>query len=86
MENEENRGLINKKVYEDQFTIFLIAFGWSSFSILSYAWTLVFLKHSNIGSKKAKEGQTRQRENKIKQGRVGSSNYNMITCRYQFYL
>jgi hypothetical protein len=51
MENEENRGLINKKASEDQFIAFVSFFG-ALFSLslslsLSYSWTLrVFLEHS----------------------------------------
>ena len=50
MENEENRGLIHKKAYEDQLVTFcqLIFGALSLFSLsLSYSWTLrVFLWHS----------------------------------------
>ena len=51
---------------------------------LSHSWTLrVFLEHSNIGSRKAKEVPRRQRKAKIKQRRVGLSDYNRITYRYR---
>jgi len=60
MEIEENRGLINKYDYEDQFTTFC-TFRFGSLSILStlsYSFTLrAFVEHSRFGERKAKEGQ-----------------------------
>ena len=58
MENEENTGLINKKVYEDHFTTFLSIQFWSSLShTLRH---ILFLENSSIREKKAKEGQERK--------------------------
>ena len=61
MENEENRGLNNKKASEDWYTNFFQV----SFRTLSYSWTLrFFLEHSwrsvaylEFWSKKEKEEQ-----------------------------
>jgi len=78
MENEENRGLINKKTSEDQ----LASLVWTSFGgvffyflSLSYSWTLrVFLEHSwrsvvylELWSKKAKEEQESTRGHRDQQ-------------------
>ena len=58
MENEENRGLIDKKASEDQLVTFCqFSFG-ASLSILSlsHSWTLEgFLEHFSIGSRKSKK-------------------------------
>ena len=69
MENEENRGLINKKPYEDQLVPFCqFSFGALCLFSLSHSWTLrEFLEHSNIGSRKVKEGPRRQRSRKEEQ-------------------
>ena len=64
MENEENRGLIDKKASEDQLGPFCqFNFGaLSLFSLsLSHSWTLrVFLEHFGIGSRKEKEARGRK--------------------------
>ena len=69
MENEENRGLIVKKDYEDQWesfwlkTFFQFSFGALSLFSLSHSWTLiVFLEHFSIGSRKAKRKQRSSKE------------------------
>ena len=47
---------------------------------LSYSWTLrAFLEHLAL----EQERQRRQEEAKIKHGKVGSSSYNRLHCRYQ---
>ena len=64
MEIDENRGLINKKAYEDQFIAFFSTnvfrvLGGRTLSIisLSYSCTLrAFLDHSSIRERKAYEG------------------------------
>jgi len=89
MEIEENRGLINKKAYEDHFMAF-VNLTFVSFSLqlslysLSYSCTLrAFLEHPSIGKRKEKEWKEIKREENIKQIRVGSSGYNEITCKYR---
>ena len=72
MENEENRGLINKRASEDQYIEFF-QFSFGALYILSlslsYSWKLrAFLEHSSLGSRKEKEVQRRQMKEKIKQG------------------
>ena len=86
MENEENRGVINKKAYEYQFVTFCqFSFGALSLFSLSHSWTLrVFLENSSFGEMKGKtsNGRTRKgRKVKIKQGRVGSSGFSRNTCK-----
>ena len=68
MENEENRGLINKKSFEDQFVPFcLFSFGTLSLFSLSHSWThRFFLEHSSFGARKEKKA-------KWKEGKKGSS-------------
>jgi len=61
MENEENRDLIDKKDSKDQFMAFvssMVELSLYSLSLsLTYSWTLrLFLEHSSITGKKAKEG------------------------------
>lgn len=59
--NEENRGLINKKAYEDQFSFgALILFSHR----LSYYWTLSFLEHSWRSVAYLVFGARRQRKSK----------------------
>jgi len=65
MENEENRGLINKKDYEDQLTIFLIVFGWSYLShtlrvFLEHAWST--LEFTWIGQESKRKQRSRKEE------------------------
>jgi len=62
----ENRGLIDKKAPEDQFTVFCrVSFGALSLSSLSHSWTLrVFLEHSSFGARKGKESKGRTRKGK----------------------
>ena len=66
MENKENRSLIDKKAYEDQFvTFFLFSFG--ALSLFSLSHTLghrVFLEHSSFGARqgKASKGRTMKRK------------------------
>ena len=90
MENEENRGLIDKKASEDQLAIFFswlvgvtffqFSFGALSLFCLSLSWTLrVFLEHFGIGSIKAKKARGR----KDQEGKAGSSTYNKLHCRYR---
>jgi len=82
MENEENRGLINKNAYEDQLIPFVnLVLDLSLYLLsLSHSWTLrAFLEHFSIGSRKVEEGQRRKAEAKVKQGRTISSGYNGIT-------
>ena len=83
MENEENRGLIHKKAFEDQLlTYFQFSFrSLSLFSLslsLSQSWT-----HQVYWSTLAleQERKKRQEEAKIKQGKARSSNYNRLHCR-----
>ena len=82
MENEENRGLINKKAYEDQWV------GWSVQDLanlaLELSHTLGHFKISWSTLELEQERQRRQEEAKIKQGNAGSSNYNNILYRYRF--
>ena len=84
MENEENRGHNDKKAFEDQFSFGAI----SLFSLLHH--TLRHLEHSSSTlaleegkQRKDKEGKGSKGKQKIKQGRVRSSGYNEITCRYR---
>ena len=89
MENEENRGLNDKKAYEDK----LARFGqckdqsvqfWNSLIILSLSLTLGHLDFcwsTQHWVKKGKEGKRKQRQS---EGKVGSSVYNRIHCRYLF--
>jgi len=46
MENEENRGLIDKKAFEDEFVRFVSVWFWSSLIILSLPHTLGHLEFS----------------------------------------
>jgi len=80
MENEENRGLINKKAYEDQLVPFVNSILELSHYYLSL--TLEHLDFSWIILALDQERQRRQEEGRSKQGRVGSSNYNGILCSY----
>ena len=76
MENEENRGLIDKKAYEDQFVVFCqFIFGALSLSLLDtkFSWSTLALEQ---------ERRRRQEEVKIKWGKAGSSNYNRLHCKY----
>ena len=86
MEKEENRCLINKKDFEDQYTIFFSVQFWTSLSILttfSYSCEIrVLLEHSNIGGKQAKEGHESKIKKGSSKGERDSSGYNGITCRY----
>ena len=71
MENEENRGLINKKVSEDQLAIFFSClvsvtfcqFGFGALSLLSLSLTLGHLEFLGAlwnWSKKGKEGKRKK--------------------------
>jgi len=72
MENEENRGLIHKKAFEDQLVTFCqFSFGaLSLFSLsLTFSWThRVFLEHFGIGARKAKKA--RESEDQAGKGRI----------------
>ena len=88
MENEENRGLINKKAFEDQLESFLLvqvfANTYGSYSILSlslilghldFSWSTLALEQERKESKKKEESSKEEKE---------SSNYNRIICKYWF--
>ena len=73
MENEENRGLINKKASKDQWArLGQFSFGvLSLFSLsLSYSWILSFFGALCHWSKKGKEGKRKQRSSKERQDQV----------------
>ena len=91
MENEENRGRINKKASEDHFVTFcqcyiLLVHIWSSLSTLplSHSWTLrVFLEHFGIGSRKAKKAsgsKDQASKSKIKQLQQYSLQVSIYIC------
>lgn len=69
MENDENRGLIDKKAYEDQFTTFcqfnLFLNSFINLSLFSLSITLghlrFFLGHFSIRSRKPKKAKRKQR-------------------------
>ena len=68
MENEEIRGLVNKKASEDQLASSWPVQVWSSLIILSlsHSWSLrVFLEHPSFGSRK--ENQEKGRKARIKE-------------------
>ena len=77
MEHEENRGLIDKKAFEDQLVPFfssVLELPHYSLS-LSHPWTLrVFLEHFGIGSRKAKK----------ERGRKGQARKSMIEKLHQY--
>ena len=84
METEENRGLIHKKAYENQLVTFCqFSFGALSLFSLSLSLTLGHLEFSWSTLKLEQEMKIRQEEANIKQGKVGSSSYNRLHCRYQ---
>jgi len=84
MENEENRDLINKKAYEDQWErLGQFSFGALSLLFLSLSHTLGYLEFSWSTLALEQERKRRQEEAKIKQGKVGSSNYIKFSCRYR---
>ena len=67
MENEGNRGHINKKAYEDHFMNFFSSVLELSLYFLSHthSWTLrVFLEFFGIGSRKVKKAKRKQRSSK----------------------
>ena len=78
MKNEEIKGLIDKKAYEDQLSCFFLnlsrcklfvssSLELSHYSLsLSHSWSIrVFLEHSSFGSRKEKK-------EKVKEGKRGS--------------
>jgi len=69
MENEENRCLIDKKVYEDQFVTFF-QFSVGALSLFSLSLTLGHLEFSWSTLALDQERQRRQEEAYIKQGRA----------------
>ena len=78
MENEENRGLINKKVYEDQLVTFCqFNFGaLSLFSLsLSHSWIQIFLGALGTGSRKAKEGKKKEEASKDEQDQATTTRF-----------
>ena len=81
MENEENRGLINKKASKDQLVPFVRVF-WelSHYSLplsLSHSWTLrVFLENFGIGSRKSKK--ERGREQKARKSMIKEIQYDSL--------
>lgn len=83
MENEENRGLIHKKAFEDQLARF-DQFNVGDFPLLSLSLSLTprHLEFSWITLALAKERKRRKEEEKIKQGNIGSSKYNKLHYRY----
>ena len=82
MENEENRGLIHKKAYEDQL-VTLCQFSFGVLSLFSLSHTLGYLEFSWSTLALEQERKRRQEEAKIKQEKAGSSNYNRLHCRYR---
>jgi len=88
MENEENRGLIHKKAYEDQLVTFSQFYvGALPFSLslsFSYSWILrVFLEHSWRVWHTWILGERRQRKSrKVKEG-ININNYIKFACRYR---
>ena len=73
MENEENRGLIDKKAFEDQlvpfinsiFELFLYSLS-HTLGHLEFSWNILAL--SQEGGKQEKVGQGKERKEKFKQG------------------
>ena len=87
MENEENRRLIHKKAFEDQWeglvsvTFYQLSFG--ALSLFSLSLTLGHLEFSWSTLALEQERQIRKGETKIKQGKVGLSSYIRFHCKYQ---
>ena len=82
-ENEEKRGLIDKKAFEDQFATFCqFSFGALSLFSLSLSLTVGHLEFSWSTLTLDQERQRRQEEVKVKQGKAGSNSYNRILCRF----
>ena len=78
--NEENRGPINKKAYEDQWA----RLGQFSFGALSYSWLLrVFLEHSWRVWHTWILGARRQRKNMKEQEGININNYIRFSCRHR---
>ena len=75
-ENEENRGLIDKKAYEKPFVTFVSSI--LELSHYSLSLTLGHLEFTWITFTLDQVRQRRQEEGRSKQGRARSSNYNMI--------
>ena len=86
MENEENRGLINKKAYEDQWA----GLGQFSFGAFSYSLRLrIFLEHSWRVWHTWNFGARRKRKNRKVQEDIKINSYNMfdlyvLSCMYVF--
>jgi len=79
MENEENRGFIHKKAFEDQLVTFCqLSFGALSLFSLSlyHSWTLrVFLEQFWHWSKKGKEGKRKQRSSRERRDQEATSGF-----------
>lgn len=92
MENEENRGLIHKKAYEDQYTkLFQFSLELSHYFLsLSYSWILrVFLEHSWRVCHTFIFGARRQRKSRKVQEDIKIRNYiifflQVLGCMYVF--
>ena len=70
MENEENRGLMHKKAYEDQFMAFVSSILEMSHYSLSFSlsWSLrVVLEHSSLEQRKGKERKGKEKKARIKE-------------------
>ena len=75
MDIEENRGLIDKKAYENQWaglvsvSLVSLVLDLSHYSLsLSHSWThRVFLEHSSLGSRKEKQAKGKGRKARIKE-------------------
>ena len=85
-ENEENRGLIDKKASEDHLEIFFhctfCQFSFGALSLFSLTLTLGHLEFSWITLALDQERQRRKEEGRRNQGIAGSSSYNRILCMY----
>ena len=83
MENEEIRGLIDKKAIEDQLEIFFLVQFWSSLYIIYLSITLGHSTFSWITSSLDQERKRKEKQRKYKESkeRQGSTSFSDNTCR-----